>query len=135
MMSVSEKRNIFTDDIEYFSSMDWRKVVCMVFIAVQLGLVIWARFIPERWFCWVPHDTQAEYELTVAVNGRELSEEEIFARYHRQKRDRDPRSADNVKDIIRQQSRTYGKNEHVKVVMNYSINGVEQEPWIWERRP
>lgn len=127
--------SIFQEDILYFKSMNWRKTVVMSFLILQLLLIIRARFVPERWFCWAPHDTQVEYELTVFVNGRELGKDEIFARYHRSQQDRDPRSPENVKDIIRQQGLTYGKNEDIRVVMHYSVNGKAQEPWIWVNRP
>ncbi len=114
---------------------DWKAVIVITFLAIQLALVIWARFIPERWFCWAPHDSYVDYELTVIVNGKELTDKEISQRFVRDRVYREVRAAGNAMDIIKQHCRTYGKNDETRVIMNYKINGIQQEPWIWHHIP
>jgi hypothetical protein len=110
-------------------------VLAVSFLLLQLCLILWARFIPERWFCWAPHDAQTQYELTVVVNGQALSPEEISGRYRRHKIDREVRAAANIKAIIMQRERTYGRNDTALITMNYRINGIPQKPWQWSSKP
>ena len=126
---------LFQDDRNYFKHLNWQKKIAVNFFVLQIILIIWARFAPERYFCWAPHDCQTEYELTVFVNGRELTPEEIKQRYHHPKKYRDVRSSGNVKGWIMQHARTYGRNEESVVIMNYQVNGIQQEPWTWHHVP
>ena len=126
---------LFEVDINFFQHMEWRKFLGIIYLVAQLGLIVYARFIPERYFCWAPHDMQTEFEFTAFVNGRELNENEIYQRFQMHKKDRNARAAANVKDVIVQHSRTYGKNDESLVIMNYTINGIPQEPWQWHHSP
>jgi hypothetical protein len=68
---------LFSQDILKFKRIDWRQWLAVGFIVLQIGLIIQARFIPERFFCWAPHDAQVQYELDVTVTGKKLTPEEI----------------------------------------------------------
>ena len=107
------------------------KFAAFVFFAFQLFMIADARFSPLRYFCWSPHDCHTEYELTVFVNGRELSDKEIYQRYRREKNYVDVRSPEHPKDMIMQYERTYGRNDKTSVIMKYRVNGIPQEPWQW----
>jgi len=124
-----------SEDFTFWRHLDWRKAFVLAFFAVQLLLIVWARFASERYFCWAPHDCQTEYSLQVFVNGKELNDEEILKRYHRPRQYRDVRSDGNVKGWIIQESQTYGKNDDITVIMTYQVNGIPHEPWIWRRSP
>src|SRR6185503_11237543 len=100
---------LFREDIDYIKKIQWKKALGIAFLIIQLLQIVHARFISERYFCWAPHDMQTEFELTVYVNGQELSPHEIYQRFQMDKKDRNSRAAANVKDIIIQHSRTYGK--------------------------
>jgi hypothetical protein len=126
---------LFGEKLYFLRKADYRKCLGIIFLGIQLALVAQARFIPERYFCWAPHDMQTEFELTVFVNGRELNANEIARRFQINKKDRDARAVANVKDVIRQHAGTYGKNDESLVIMNYTINGIPQEPWQWHHRP
>lgn len=126
---------LFEDDKIFFRSWDWRKATVIIFLAVQLVLVVAARFTDERAFCWAPHDQQTEFELTVFINGRELGQDEIDGRFRVPYKGRDPRGVGNIKHTIMQHCRTYGKNDEVFVVMEHTINGIRQEPWKWHHYP
>lgn len=125
----------FKGDSWFFTNLNWKKMLVMAFFITQLVLIVWARFAYERYFCWAPHDCQTEYELTVFVNGKELTDKEIKTLYHKPKKYRDVRSPDNVKGWIMQHSRTYGRNDDILVIMDYQVNGIKKEPWKWHRSP
>ena len=102
-----------------------------IFLIWQLGMIAYARFVPTRYFCWAPCDTQTAYELKVSIEDRELSPQEIRARYRRPAKGRDNRSPHHVMDIVRQYEETYGRGDDARVVMTYSVNGHPEEQWKW----
>jgi hypothetical protein len=97
----------------------------------QVVMIVYARFVPSRYFCWAPFDVQTEYKLQVHVNGKTLSANEIRARYRRPQNGTDNRSPQHVMDIIEGYERTYGKNDHSTVVMRYRVNGKQDQTWQW----
>jgi len=126
---------LFNKDTGFLRRMNWRKATGIVFLSLQVLLVVAARFTDERAFCWAPHDMQTEYELTCVVNGRELEEHEISRRFRIRKKGRDPRGVGNVKQVLVQHCRTYGKDDDVSIIMEHTINGIRQEPWRWQCSP
>lgn len=110
--------------------MSLRMMIGAGFLVWQLAMIVNARFIDTKYFCWAPHDSQVQYELTVTINGRELSGEEIQNRYRKAKRGREVRAAGNVKNIIEQYEKTYGRNDRAQVVMKYKVNGIPQRDWV-----
>ncbi|MDP2654686.1 MAG: hypothetical protein Q8Q08_11745 [Candidatus Omnitrophota bacterium] len=125
----------FEDCLIFFQKISWRKSFAFIFLAIQVALIVLARFGEDRYFCWAPHDMQTEYELAVNVNGRELDGREISRRFRLGKTGRDPRAAGNVKAVVIQHCRTYGRNDEVLVAMDYTINGRRMEPWKWRHIP
>jgi hypothetical protein len=111
-----------------------RTAIGAVFLLCQLGMIAYARFVPTRYFCWAPYDTQTAYELKVSIEDRELSPQEIRARYRRPAKGRDNRSPHHVMDIVRQYEETYGRGDDARVVMTYSVNGRPEEQWKWPPR-
>lgn len=101
------------------------------FLVLQLALILYARFIPERFFCWGPYDEHSFYEVGVTVGGVPLAPGEIADRYRYPARGWEPRSVYNVISQIRQYETTYGRDEAAEVVLDYSINGHEPEVWRW----
>ncbi|MBI1791791.1 MAG: hypothetical protein HYR60_30055 [Acidobacteria bacterium] len=108
-----------------------RKLLGAALLLFQAGMIVYARFVPSRYFCWAPFDMQTEYALEVTVNGRELSAGEIRRRYRRPRKGVDNRSAQHVIDIIEGYERNYGSGEHAQVVMRYRINGKPEQVWNW----
>lgn len=49
----------------------------ILFLLLQLGSVVYARFIPEKFFCWAPYDEHTYYKIKVSLNGEELSAKEV----------------------------------------------------------
>ena len=97
----------------------------------QLALIVYARFVPARYFCWAPFDTQTDYKLQVTVDGRALNGKEIRARYRRPQNGTDNRSPQHVIDIVQGYEETYGRADHARVVMRYRVNGKPEQIWKW----
>lgn len=113
-------------------------------ILLQLFLIVNARFIPAKYFCWAPHDEQNVYELAVTINKKVLTQEEINKRYHLeagyywvdsayQKVNIEARSIENVKDLVAQYESTYGKLDQADVKLTYWRNGGNAQHWRWPK--
>lgn len=97
----------------------------------QVAMIIYARFIPSRYFCWAPLDTDSDFAITVFVHNRALSGQEVRQRYRIPERGHEGRSIQHVKDIISQYEQTYGRADGAQVTLTYRINGVNPQRWIW----
>ena len=106
-----------------------RTFVGVSILAFQLVMIVYARFVPSRYFCWAPYDVQTEYRITTVVNGRKLTESEIRGRYRRAQHGTDNRSPQHVIDILQGYEESYGRNDHAQVTMRYRVNGKEEQVW------
>src|SRR5436189_4876881 len=79
-----------------------RTAIAMLLFGFQLGAIVYARFVPTRYFCWAPFDIQTDYVASATVNGHELSAGEFRQRYRRTKKGFDNRSPQHVIDMLRQ---------------------------------
>lgn len=111
----------------------FRWSIGIALLLFQLGAIVYARFVPSRYFCWAPFDMQTNYQLRVSVNGRELSAPEIARRYKRGQKGTDNRSYHHLIDIIEQTEERYHPHDRVDVTMTYSINGKAPEEWHTHR--
>lgn len=105
----------------------------IIFIAIQFGLVIYAKFIPERFFCWAPYDSHTKFETIVKINDQTLTPEEAASRYGYKMKGWEQRSINNVFMLIEQYEHSYGKEDQANVKMIYSTNGHPEQ--IWTLKP
>ncbi len=116
--------------------MHMRRLIGMVFLVLQLSMVIYAHFVPWRWFCWAPNDYMTEYKLDVIIAGRTLTRQEVLHRY-RLPGYEFPEFAviesppANLIAMLTQYERTYGRNDYARVVLKYRANGREEKQWQW----
>jgi hypothetical protein len=111
-----------------------RSVVPLLLFAFQLGAIVYARFVPTRYFCWAPYDTQTDYVATATVNGRKLSAAEFRQRYRRPARGFDNRSPQHVIDMLEQvEEKRAGRGEQATIDMKYRVNGKELREWHWPK--
>lgn len=104
----------------------------LAFLLLQLALVIQARFVEYRHFCWAPHTTQVRYSMQVEVEGRTLSAREAGARYGlAHDYGWEAHSVENLKQLVEQYERTYAGDQPARVRMEYSVNGKTPEVWRW----
>ena len=106
-----------------------RTVVGLAILAFQLAMIVYARFVPSRYFCWAPYDVQTEYWITTVVNGRKLTAREVQARYRRPQHGTDNRSPQHVIDILQGVEEKNGWSDHAEVTMRYRVNGKEERVW------
>ncbi|HVS02192.1 MAG TPA: hypothetical protein VMT16_05440 [Thermoanaerobaculia bacterium] len=111
-----------------------REVVGAIFLLLQVGFIVRARFDPDRYFCWAPHDAQNEYLVEAVVGGRTLRPGEIAARYRMAQRGVDPRAIEHVFDVIRHYEGRVAA-EPAAVVVRYRTNGGEPRVWRWPESP
>ena len=111
-----------------------RTIIGVAFLSFQLVMIVYARFVPARYFCWAPYDAQSEYTLHVTIDGRPLTPQEIRRRYRRPKHGFDNRSIQHLIDIVQGYEQTYGAGHHAQVVMKYRVNGRQEQQWQWPPR-
>jgi hypothetical protein len=113
-----------------------RIVIPRLLFAFQLGAIVYARFVPTRYFCWAPFDTQTDYVATATVDGHQLSGSEFRKRYRRPANGFDNRSPQHVIDMLRQvEEKRAQMGEQTRIVMRYRVNGKEPREWDWPETP
>lgn len=109
-----------------------RTVIPILLFIFQLGAIVYARFVPTRYFCWAPFDTQTDYVAKSVVNGVELNASEFRQRYRRNNRGFDNRSPQHVIDMLQQvEEKRAALGEKATVSMQYRVNGKELRQWHW----
>jgi len=106
-----------------------RYKIGLAFIAVQIVLVAVARFVPERFFCWAPYDEHTYIDVSVVIDGKQLTKKEIVNRYRYKSEGWEPRSVNNVFNIIEQYESTYGEGDNAIVQIKYTTNGNKERTW------
>jgi hypothetical protein len=114
-----------------------RLLIGVAWLAFQLAAVVYARFVPSRYFCWAPYDMQTEYWVDVSVGGRQLSPAEIRDRYKRPAHGFDNRSVRHVIDMFEQTEHRYHGADPAVIRMRYNVNGHIDGEWSFpaSRKP
>jgi hypothetical protein len=109
-----------------------RTIIPLLLFAFQLGAIVYARFVPTRYFCWAPFDTQTDYTAVSTVNGHELTAAEFRKRYRRPQHGYDNRAPSHVMDMFQQvEQKRAALGEKASIVMNYRVNGKAPQVWRW----
>jgi len=103
----------------------------VAFLILQVGLIGYARFVPERYFCWGPYDQCTRYTIETRVDGHLLDPGELWQRYRIDPDGWDQRSPANIISIVRRYERTLGNMDHACVTITYTTNGHPQQVWKW----
>jgi hypothetical protein len=110
-----------------------RIAVPLLLFAFQIGAIVYARFVPSRYFCWAPYDRRTDYVATATVNGEELTAAAFQKRYRLPTRGHDNRFPQHVIDRleqVEQERRSLG--EAVVIELTYRVNGKEPPvEWHW----
>jgi hypothetical protein len=109
-----------------------RTILAVSLLFFQLAMIVYAQFVPWRYFCWAPNDYNVEYTLAVTICGRRLSPQEALERYHLSE-GKSQNPAEHIIDMVRQYEETYGNNDHAQVVLRYRVNGRSDGEWRWPR--
>jgi len=111
-----------------------RTLVGVGLLGFQIFMIGYARFVPSRYFCWAPMDSQNLYSITVVTADRELDAEEIETRYRQPAEGGNWQAIQHVLDKIQQYEETYGRGDGARVVVTYTVNGGPEETWTWPPR-
>jgi hypothetical protein len=103
----------------------------VVFLLLQLGLVLRARWVDERFFCWAPFDEASRYTTEVELAVRTLKTESVDRRYRYWSAGWENRSVHNFVSMVRQYESTYGRGDRARVRVTYSFNGHSNQVWHW----
>ncbi len=109
-------------------------LIGLLFLALQLVSIGYARFIPERFFCWAPYDQHTHYRIDVVLVDGTMTAIDVRRRYRYASEAWEPRNIANVFSIIRQYESTYGKSDNARVTVIYSTNGRAEATWQWPER-
>ena len=109
-----------------------RVLIPVLLLAFQLAAIVYARFVPTRYFCWAPFDIQTDYTATSTVNGHTLTAAEFQKRYRRARHGFDNRSPQHVIDMLQQvEEKRVALGDQATIVMKYRVNGKEPQEWHW----
>lgn len=97
----------------------------------QVFMIGYARWVPTRFFCWAPYDSHSLYEISVVINDRVLSPDEVLNRYRLSQKGEERRAIAHVMNILQQYEETYGKKDQARVELTYAVNGKKEETWQW----
>lgn len=110
-----------------------RMFVGLSILAAQIVMIGVARVHPIRYYTWAPFDSQNDFTIQSIVNGRELSPEEVLARYRKPVRGRSPRSIYEVVSTIEYVETHYRKDDRATVTVVYRTNGGPEQTWRFPR--
>ena len=109
-----------------------RIVIPALLLIFQICAIGYARFVPTRYFCWAPYDTQTVYDAQATVNGHTLTALEFLHRYRRQQHGGDNRSPQHVIDMLAQaEAKHKSEGDNTTIEMRYRVNGKEWREWHW----
>jgi hypothetical protein len=128
-----------------------RLLIALAILAAQVGIGIWQHLGRTRYFTWAPNDYAVTFDLRVAVDGRQLTRDEISNRYRLYLADRldthvwaklglskqerylweDP--PQRLLDRIKRYEETSGSSDRARVRLIYQVDGGRQREWRWPR--
>lgn len=111
--------------------MSIRVIVGLSLLAVQIVMIVAARFHPMRYYCWAPYDSQNEYEIHAQLDGRTLSPAQVETRYRLETPSINPRMIYQVTGIISFVERVYHEGDPAHVTVVYRTNGGPERQWHW----
>lgn len=108
-----------------------RLFLALTYLAFQLVMLVYARFEPSSHFHWAPFDIHNEYWISVEIDGRSLSDQEIADRYNEPAVGIDPHAIEHLLAVVARYEQTYGKNDNASALVRYRVNGREMQQWRW----
>jgi len=110
-----------------------RRGFLLLFFAIQLAGVVYARTVPTRYLSWAPYDQISFFEIEVDVRGTRLTPVEVQARYRLPDPRRENRSIHHVLNAISQYEQTYGAGDSATIRVRYTVNRGAEEVWTYPR--
>ena len=106
-----------------------RFAIGLSLVLAQLVMIVAARYHPMRYFCWAPYDSMNEYKIVATVDGAPLEREETHRRYGLREKGLNPRSIQEIIQIVSYVEHVYHGEHPARVVVFYRTNGSEERQW------
>ena len=110
-----------------------RRFFLLLFFAIQLVGIVYARLLPTRYLSWAPYDQISFFEIEVDVRGKRLTPGEVQARYRLPASGRENRSIHHVLDAVALYEQTYGAGDSAAVRIRYTVNRGAEDVWTYPR--
>ena len=110
----------------------WRlgTLVGIVILAAQAGNVVYAHLSgSRRYFAWAPNDYAVVYTIATSVHGHLLTAAEVQSRYALKAKGLWEDPPQRLIDYLKRYETTYGRGEHAKVTLRYSLDGHRERTW------
>ena len=109
-------------------------ILACAFLLVQVALVTRSLMVEERFFSWAPHTTMVRFTMHCMIDGHELTQAQIRARYgFRSGMKWEAHTAANLFAIVERYERRTRPNDRAKVWIDYTVNGGEARQWRLEQ--
>ena len=109
----------------------WKGLLASALLLWQLGMIVYARFDPGRYFTWSPHDVAWNFDLEVRTSEGVLDHAQAVERYRLRRFRRQEHAIEHIKRAVRQYESTHGKEDGARVRMLYDKNGRSPREWNW----
>jgi hypothetical protein len=113
----------------YSRSGNARFIAGAAILAIQVGMIGYARFVPTRYLCWAPYDEIVFYDVQVDTRRGSLTAAEALDRYRLPERKRNNRSWAHITSAIVDFERAHGRDDAARVRLRYTVNG--RGPFVW----
>ena len=110
-----------------------RRLFLLLFFAIQLAGLVYARTVPTRYLSWAPYDQISFFEMEVDVGGKRLTPAEVEGRYRLPASGRENRSIHHVLNAVVLYEQTYGVGDSAAIRVRYTVNRGEEEVWTYPR--
>ncbi|HMO01440.1 MAG TPA: hypothetical protein PKD37_04775 [Oligoflexia bacterium] len=112
--------------------MSVKRIFILLFLSIQVFGVILSRFLPERLFCWAPHDQQTYYFLNVWQGTRKLSGAEVLKRYGMPYSGWNSHASANLNNLVVLRESRSQDSLPIEVLLLTRTNGKNWQRWWYK---
>ncbi len=110
---------------------NWKLVICVFYLLLQVFLIFSARFSSNRYFTWAPHDIQTEYFLNVYAKNVKLDNLQLDKRYGLQEHSWIDLPANHLIKYLTEYERIFSNSQTDSILLRYNVNGKKWIHWKW----
>ncbi|MEO1654557.1 MAG: hypothetical protein AAFU64_13510 [Bacteroidota bacterium] len=107
---------------------NWKFVLGIGYLGLQIGLIIFARFSSNRYFTWAPHDLQTHYKLEVYDKSGKLGEADLRKRYRLESQGWVDLPPVHIIEWLEAYEKHYPQTSE-KIWLRYNVNGRGWQEW------
>ncbi len=112
--------------------LNWKTSTAAIYLLAQLTLIIVARFSPNRYFVWAPHDIQTNYQLEVKDQHGDLTPGQLYKRYNMSNEGFIDLPSHHIIGWLKKYEELNPNSGTKHISFKYSINGKEWKEWTYK---